>query len=132
MPLDYWYDSALKAVRTTVTGTLREEEVVAHLRKLRDDDEVPAGIVEIVDFSTADDFAIRASAAGRIAFVVPELKERKDYRGTVFFAPNDLAFGMARVFQILLEQLSHETEIYRDWNELEATVRKRLDEELTR
>lgn len=132
MPLDYVYDSALKAVRTTVTGTLQEEEVITHLRKMRDDDEVPSGIIEIVDFSTADDFAIKASAAGRIAFIVPELRERKGYRGTVFFAPNDLAFGMARVFQTLLEQLSHETEIYRDWDELKVAVRSRLGEEGTR
>ncbi len=132
MPLDYVYDSTLKAVRTTVTGTLQEEEVITHLRKMRDDDEVPSGIIEIVDFSTADDFAIRVSAAGRIAFIIPELRERKDYRGTVFFAPSDLAFGMARVFQTLLEQLGQEAEIYRDWDELENAVRSRLDEEGTR
>jgi hypothetical protein len=129
MPLDYRYDSSLKAVVTTVTGTLQEEEVLTHLRKLRDDEEVPAGIIEIVDFSSADDFAIRVSAAGRIAFVVPELRERKNYRGTVFFAPSDLAFGMARVFQTLLEQLSIENEIYREWDELQAFVTRRLEEE---
>jgi hypothetical protein len=131
MPLDYRYDAALNAVVTTVTGTLEEEEVLAHLRKLRDDSDVPSGFFEIVDFSSANDFAIRVSSAGRIAFLVPELQQRKDYRGTTFFAPSDLAYGMARVFQTMLEQLDIETEIYRDWRDLESAVTKRLDEETT-
>lgn len=131
MPVEYSYDSALKSVVTTVTGTLEEDEVLTHLRKLRDDEAVPPGFVEIVDFSSADDFAIRVSGAGRIAFLLPELQERKDYRGTKFFAPSDLAYGIARVFQTLMEQLDIETEIYRDWYELEAAVKKWLDGELT-
>jgi len=131
MPVQYSYDSTLKAVVTTVTGVLVEDEVIAHLRKLRDDETVPPGIIEIVDFSAADDFAIRVSGAGRVAFLLPELQERKDYKGTKFFAPSDLAYGIARVFQTLMEQLDIETEIYRDWHELEAAVKKWLHEDLT-
>jgi hypothetical protein len=131
MPLDYRYDAALKAIVTTVTGTLEEDEVLTHLRKLRDDESVPPGCIEIVDFSSADDFAIKVSGAGRIAFLVPELQERRDYRGTTFFAPSDLAFGIARVFQTMLEQLGIETEIFREWHELEVAVTKRLDQEAT-
>lgn len=126
MPLDYRYDSALEAVVTTVTGTLVVDEVLTHLRRLRDDREIPSGFIEIVDFSAAEDFAIRVSGAGRIAFVIPELQERKRYQGTIFFAPNDLAYGIARVFRTLLEQLDNDTEIYRDWGELETAVKKRL------
>ena len=125
MPLDYRYDSALKAVLTTVTGTLEEDAVLTHLRKLRDDQAIPSGFIEVVDFSSAEDFAIRVSGAGRIAFLVPELQERKDYQGTTFFAPTDLAYGIARVFQTLLEQLGIEAEIYREWGELEAAVARR-------
>jgi hypothetical protein len=131
MPLDYRYDSSLKAIVTTVTGTLEEDEVLTHLRKIRDDANVPPGCIEIVDFSSADDFAIKVSGAGRISFLIPELQDRKDYRGTIFFAPSDLAFGMARVFQTLMEQLEIDTKIYREWNELEAAVANRLDEEVT-
>jgi hypothetical protein len=131
MPVEYRYDSALKSVVTTVTGTLEEDEVLTHLRKLRDDDTIPPGSIEIVDFSSADDFAIRVSGAGRITFLLPELQERKDYKGTKFFAPSDIAYGIARVFQTLMEQLDIETEIYRDWYELEASVKKRLDEDLS-
>jgi hypothetical protein len=131
MPVEYRYDSALKSVVTTVTGILVEDEVLTHLRKLRDDRTIPPGFIEIVDFSSADDFAIRASGAGRIAFLLPELQDRKDYAGTKFFAPSDLAHGIARVFQTLMEQLDIETEIYREWHELEASVKMRLDEGLT-
>ena len=124
MPVEYRYDSDLRAVVTMVTGTLEEDQVLTHLRKLRDDETVPPGFVEIVDFSLADDFAIRVTGAGRIAFLLPELQERKDYRGTKFFAPSDLAYGIARVFQTLMEQLDIETEIHREWHELEAAVKK--------
>ncbi len=125
MPLDYRYDSALKAVVTTVKGTLEEDAVLKHLRKLRDDRDVPSGFIEVVDFSSAEDFAIRASGAGRIAFLVPELQARKNYRGTTFFAPTTLAYGIARVFQTMLEQLGIEAEIHREWGELEAAVARR-------
>jgi hypothetical protein len=128
MPVQYRYDPALKAVLTTVTGTMGEDEVLTHLRKLRDDDSVPKGFVEVVDFSSAEDFAVTVSGAGRISFLVPELQDRKDYKGTIFFAPGDRAFGIARVFQTMLEQLGIETQIYREWHELETAVDRRLDE----
>jgi len=125
MPVEYRYDSTLKAVVTKVTGTMEEGEVLTHLRKLRDDTSIPNGFVEVVDFSAADDFAVKVSGAGRISFLIPELQDRKDYRGTMFFAPGDLAFGIARVFQTMLEQLGIETEIHREWGELEAAVARR-------
>ena len=131
MPLTYRYDAALQAVRTTVTGVLEEDEVLTHLRKIRDDRNLPSGFIEIVDFSAAEDFAIRVSGAGRIAFLIPELQERKRYGGTKFFAPNDLAFGIARIFQTLMEQLDIDTRIYRDMGELETAVKKRLQEDGT-
>lgn len=118
MPLEYRYDTALKAVVTRVTGTLEEMDVLTHLRKLRDDSDVPSGFVEIVDFSVAQAFAVKAAGAGRIAFLVPELQERKRYRGTVFFAPNEAALGMARMFRVLLQNLGIESEIYDDWDTL--------------
>lgn len=126
MPLSYRYDSSINAAVTTVTGTLLEEEVLAHLRKLRDDHDIPCGFIEIVDFSATEDFAIKVSGAGRISFLVPELQDRKNYRGTVFFAPSEKAFGIARVFQTMLEVLNIKTEIYQDWSELETAVTRRL------
>ena len=128
MPVDYRYDTALKAVVSTVRGVLEENDVLSHLMKLQEDDAVPSGFFEIVDFSTADDFAVRASGASAVAQRVAKLIEHKDYRGTAFFAPNDLSLGMARMFQAMMESLGQNVEIYRDWDELAAVVTKRLRE----
>ena len=128
MSVEYRYDTALKAVVSTVHGVLDESEVLAHLRRLQEDDVVPSGFFEIVDFSTADDFAVKASGASAVARQVAELIEHKDYRGTAFFAPNDLSFGMARMFQAMMENLGQHVEIYRDWDELATVVTKRLRE----
>ena len=126
MPVEYRYDTALKAVVSTVKGVLEESDVIAHLRRMQVDDAVPSGFFEIVDFSLADDFAVRASGAAAVATQVAELITHKDYRGTAFFAPNDLAFGMARMFQAMMEGLGQSVEIYRDWDELATVVTGRL------
>ena len=128
MPVEYRYDTALKAVVSTVKGVLEENDVLAHLQRLRDDAAVPSGFFEIVDFSLADDFAVKASGASAVARQVDQLIEHKDYRGTAFFAPNDLSFGMARMFQAMMESLGQNVEIHRDWDELAAVVTTRLRE----
>jgi len=126
MPLKYRYDSSLGAVLTTVTGTMEESDVLEHLRSMRDDPEIPSGFTEIVDFSSADDFAVKASGAGRIAFLVPELQDRKKYKGPIFYAPTESAKQMARMFQVLLENLGIDVGIHEDWEELMEVVKERL------
>ena len=126
MPVEYRYDSALNAVVTKVTGSLDEGEVLSHLRGLCDADNVPSGFVEIVDFSSADDFAITAQGAARIVRMAPELSKRKDYRGTVFFAPSDLSFRIAQKYRTMLHDLGMKVKIYRDWDEMVAVRKQRM------
>lgn len=132
MPVEYRYDSALNAVVSTVTGVLDEREILTHLRKLLVDEAVPSGMIEIVDFSLAADFAVKASGAAVIASQVAELSAQKDYQGTTFFAPNDLSFGMARMFQAMMENQGLHVEIYRDWDKMAAVVTERLRKKKTR
>ena len=132
MPVEYRYDSALNAVVSTVTGVLDEREILTHLRKLLGDEDVPSGMIEIVDFSLAVDFAVKASGAAVIASQVAELNAKKDYQGTTFFAPNDLSFGMARMFQAMMENQGLHVEIYRDWDRMAAVVTERLRKKKSR
>jgi len=126
MPVEYRYDSALNAIVSTVNGILGEREIFAHFRGLLGDSTVPSGAIEIVDFSLATDFAVRASGAAVIASQVADLNALKDYQGTTFFAPNDLSFGMARMFQAMMENQGLHVEIYRDWDTMAAVVTDRL------
>jgi len=49
MPVDYRYDTALKAVVSTVRGVLEERAVLSHLLRLEEDDAVPSGFFENVE-----------------------------------------------------------------------------------
>jgi hypothetical protein len=117
MPIEYRYDAELNAVVTNVTGVLQEGDAFAHLRNLLDDPDVPSGYVEIVDFSSADGFAIKSTGASVITSLLPELRSRKDYRGTVFYAPSDVAFGIARIFRELVEVRGMSVDVYRTLDE---------------
>jgi hypothetical protein len=58
--------------------------------------------------------------------MAPDLFEHKDYRGTVFFAPTNLAYQIAHTYRKLLHTMSMPVKVYREWDEMVAVRMKRL------
>lgn len=128
MPIQYKYDPALHAVVTTVKGIVNGGDAIANLEKVLSDHDLPRGFIDIVDLSEADEISVEPSDAATIISMVTNLRTTKGLRGTVFFAPSDMAFEIAQMFKEGLGTAGITAKVLRDWERLTDVVMERLGE----
>ncbi len=115
MPVHYDYDPKLNAVIVHLKGTVRKDEVIENLDRFLEDGAVQEGHFEIVDFSTADDYAVTEEDIAEIALKGEEVAAAKGHSRSYYFADSNKAYGIARMLCVLGEDHGFNAEVYRDW-----------------
>jgi len=115
MPVGYDYDPKLNAVILHLQGIVKKVEVLDHLDRLLRDAAVQHGHIEIVDLSTADDYAVSDEDIAEIALKGEEVAATKGHLRTYYYADSNKAYGIAKMLQALGDDHGFEAEVYRDW-----------------
>src|SRR5690348_5016000 len=112
VPVSYTIDASTRLIRTRCYGEVTLQEVVEHFRKLREDPNLPdyldvyLDLLQMTSIPTAEE--IHEASAG------PNL-----LRGIVIFgccvvvADRDALFGMARMWEMLVEQSFSAIKVFR-------------------
>jgi hypothetical protein len=105
MPIDYHIDSDQRLVVARAYGAVVREDLFAYQRDVWSRPEV-AGFSELVDMSGAE---MLGDARAEEMLALAELAARMDPPGgragrLAILAPQDLAFGLGRVYQAYREQ----------------------------
>jgi hypothetical protein len=99
MTADYAIDAERRLIRTRVGGVLTDAELHAFEVRLVSDPRYRHSYAHLMDFTGVTAVELSAAGVRRILDVVPPYTATTGRR--VFVAPADVAFGMARMFQLL-------------------------------
>jgi len=111
MPVTYEIDAPRRLVRTLATGVVTYAELARHLAEEERDDAL--GLAEVIDARGARTDLTPEQVRSLVAMT--DALVRKGRFGALALATdNDVAFGMARMYEILAGRLPVEIGVFRD------------------
>ena len=113
MPGAYIVDPARSLVLTRAWGILTGADMLNHARRLSADPRFQPQFSQLLDFRDITELPITAVEVREVAALNPF---GPGARRAIVVA-SDVAFGMARMYQILVEQSPQEFEVFRDIDE---------------
>ena len=110
MPGSYLIDQTREIVFSRAWGVLTDDEVIWHAKSLRADDRFFPGFKQIADFRELSEILVTPEGVLQVAHINPFTRNSR--RAVV--VPNDLAFGLVRMFEALAEAEPDQFRIFRD------------------
>lgn len=108
----YEVDGNTRTVFTTVSGVVKDDDLLAHANTVVADPRIPPGSKVLMDFRAVTRFEVTAKALWRTADV---FRGRSPFARTAFVANVDVIYGMGRMYQsIRAEEDSGEIEVFRE------------------
>ena len=113
MPAEFRIDRSQKMVFSTARGVVTDHEVLAHQDRLRNDPDFEPSLWQFIDFTHATRIDLSVKTIQLLAQRNPFGKHSR----RAFYAPDDILYGLARMFQILTDHHKDELNVYRDISE---------------
>lgn len=127
MPLKYRVDKSLGVVFSIADGVLDIEDCIQLKEALRSDPDFQSSFDQFLDLTKIVDCRL---TPGELNLLAAQPLFSKDSR-RVFVAPNDLVYGLSRMYQAFMEDHDSEIAVFRDrseamkWMGLEETDQDR-------
>jgi hypothetical protein len=122
MPIRYTIDSKNGVVYTTASGTLTEDELLAHKRALMRDPAFNAGMKELSDIRAVEHLDVSVEAIQGLAKFDREHTNDVGEHQLGLLVPTDFVFGMARMYEMMTEGNTAGVVVFRDEAEAKAWV----------
>jgi hypothetical protein len=126
MPIKYQVDDVHRLIVAVAYGTMTDDEVFGYQREVWSQRQW-AGYDELVDMSRVSDITLASTDRVQdLAALAAEMDASEARSKLVIFAPADLAFGLARMFQAYreLERRSRkDVAVFRTMKEARAFLR---------
>jgi hypothetical protein len=114
MPAFYKIDKDRRLVISSATGAFNKEDALGHQNRLRADPDFDPTYSQLMDFTHVTQILLTAVDVQQLALSNIFSKESR----RAFLVANDLAFGLARMFEILRENAGeHGIRIFRNLEE---------------
>lgn len=120
MPVSYRLEPQRGRVRTTCSGTVAFEEVVAHLDQLANDPATPARLDVLLDLRELETGSL--PDRGQLQLVAEhagKVRDRIAWGLCAIVADVDVIFGIARMFEPIAEDKFRGTRVFRRLEEAE-------------
>lgn len=118
MPLHYRVDPDSRILVATGEGVLEESDLLAYTEQIAGDPEAQKARHELVDLRAADPGSpVSSDAVRRVAQFWAQREDSVKGGRVAFVAGSDLAFGLARMYELLRASQVHEIQVFRDWDE---------------
>jgi hypothetical protein len=109
----YRIDPALGCVFTTLEGTLSDEDILGYVRSALADPEFGPGLRGLVDASSVERLAVTRAGIEGVLDLTRDRDDRIRGARLALVAPQDAAFGMARMYQTLRDDPPYEIQVFR-------------------
>ena len=123
MPLDFVIDAEHRIVYSRAWGEFTEADVLAHRQRLKADPQFDNTFRQLADFSMVTRFAIPSTSVKALTSSDPWDSDAR----RAFFAPADVVFGMARMYEMLMGKYTSNIAVFRRAEEAERWLR--IDED---
>jgi hypothetical protein len=117
VPLSYRIDPDQKAIFTIALGTLTDDELLEHKRRLREDPRLSKGMVELSDIRGIDRLAVTPEGIQR--FVMQDELDAEvfqDYKLAIV-VNQDVVFGMGRMYEMMTSRNLPDVRIFREMDQ---------------
>jgi len=110
LPISYDIDGEKRLVTSRLWGAVTDAEVFDHNRRLRVDPRFDPAYRQLIDLTGIEEIKVSTDMVNRTAM------DQYFNPGTrrAFIAPDDTAFGMARMFAMQTEGQGQTIEVFRD------------------
>ncbi len=115
MPIRYRIDLKQEIVYTTADGVLTDAELAENQDNLRKDPDFHPSFNRLADYRAVESFELTGTDVRRLAGAKGITKSEGSRRA--FVVSSDLAYGMARMFQILADDTPVTIEVFKDMTE---------------
>jgi hypothetical protein len=119
VPIEHRYDAENRTLFIEVSGEITEAELMDGARKLASDPSVPAGHRELVDLSRAQT-GVSPATLRHVAAVFAAADRKPEESQVAIYAPGDLFFGLARMYEAFRASSSVRIRIFRTLDEARA------------
>jgi hypothetical protein len=119
LPTRYEYDPATRIVRIEISGEVREAELVDLAQKLASDESFAPGHGELVDLRGLGNTDVSAPALRQVAGIFARTDRHADRTRVAVCAPDDLAFGLSRMYEAFRESSGLQLRVFRTLGEAE-------------
>lgn len=120
MPLRIEIDPSQGRIHTVVQGHLTIEDLNGYYEALREHPEFDPALDELFDLSEASSTSVAASDLRDFSASVARRADRRQNVRMAVVAPCDLAFGMARMYELLQTEAGSHIHVVRTRPEAEA------------
>jgi len=121
MSIEYHVSQNGLRIETFPKGILDLEETVNYFERLKNDENIKHGAIEVVYFTHVTDFKISYLESETITKRYQEPKARQMIKATIFVCETNLAYGIGRMLQTLHEIANpeHKVVVVRSESEIE-------------
>lgn len=115
MSIELTFDDQLGILIAAVTDEVIPDEVAATLTEIVSSDKYPPDIDVMWDLRNLD----FKSISSEMVYAIEEVREQFPERGEAYIAfvvPDDLAFGMSRMHEIVTNELPQTIRIFKDYH----------------
>ena len=102
MAITYAYAQSENLVLTEAKGVISIQEMSIYADNVFKDQNIKTGFIEVVDLSGATDLQVSYISAQQLTKSWDKWQQ-KSHKGSIIYAPTDLAFGIVRMMQTLIE-----------------------------
>ena len=130
MSIEYNVSENGTRIETFPKGALDLEDTIDYFERLKNDNTIKPGAIEIVYFNQVTNFKISYLESDKITDTYQEPKALRMIEGTIFVCETDLAYGIGRLLQVLhkIKNAEHKVVVVRSESELENLLKKGLSQ----
>jgi len=115
MPGSYRIDAALRLVHYRYYGVITRDDMIVLASRVLADPRFQLGYRVLIDLTEMTENAVEAEAVRALAEGVSQTLDQRGERWLVAIAaPSDVAFGFARMYEMLRSQSPEEVHVFRD------------------
>ena len=111
--LTYFYDASNKTVFCSVKGTITHSEVLELFDRYLEDETIPRGAIEVVNFDPQASLNVDFKDAIKIHNKYREILKKKAFQTTVFETKTLPQYAAARIIKATFENINYCIEIKR-------------------
>ena len=125
MPISYRIDRERALVITEAWGVLTDEDILDHKTRLLNDPGFEPKLMELSDIRSIERLDVtQAGIKAMVQHDAANLARRAGHR-VLLVVPNDLVFGMARMYELMGSRDAGGVEVFRSMEEADAWLAKR-------
>ena len=125
MPITYRIDTERNLVHTTASGTLTDEDVISMKASLVRNPDFRPGMNELSDIRQVEELAVTPEGIRQMVQQDEEDVDQITKHRLAIVVSQDLAFGMARMYEMLTEGHMENVSVFRELDEAVAWLESR-------